>query len=189
MNFKRFLSLAGIIGTLLVGTRAFGTPTPTPHATSPGGSYQIVALQGCMKHWLFDGIWRIRVTAVKEITDPSSGNLPGYAVSFEIRNGTDKTAKMLETGVQDSHLVLDDGSQMDASRADAIIAWNNIFFREIIPSAGAHATIPFYFESANVPSKPKPVKWILPVEKSKEWAGLPRYTAADPSFRVDLTRG
>ena len=159
---------------------------PSPPATTVGGSHQIVALQGCTNQWLFNGVWRVRVTGVSRVTEAAS-NLPGYAVHVEIKNGSSNTAQIMQTGVAGpGHLVLDDGNQLEASRAGAIVNWNSVQFRDLTASSGVTTSIEFYFPS-QMQTMPKPVKWLWDIDPSKEWAGQPRYMTSGPSMRVNLT--
>jgi hypothetical protein len=161
---------------------------PTPHPTAAGGSHQLAAREGCMNQWLFDGLWRLRVLSVAPVTD-STGLLPGYAVTIEVRNGSQTTTQLEKTGVSQGpagHLVFDDGNTLDSTSAGDIVAWNNVYFKNLPPSAGFTHTINYYFNPKPA-TIPKPVKWLWDIDKSKEWKDAPRYTIADPSFRVDLT--
>ena len=67
--------------------------TPTP---APGGAKQRQAVEGCLNQWLFDGIWRFRVTKVAPINP--DGMRPGYGVAVEVRNGTHATLTPVFTG-------------------------------------------------------------------------------------------
>ncbi len=161
--------------------------TPAPNATTQGGSHQIGALEGCLNQWLFNGVWRVRVTSVQAIADPVA-NVPGYALNVEIKNGSTKTAVINETGVAGpGHLVLDDGNQLDATSGNAIVAWNNAQFKELTASAGVTTSTQYFFAYPAPKTPGKPVKWLWDIDKSKVWSGQPRYSAADPSMRVDLT--
>ena len=166
---------------------ARGSAAPTPRATTEGGSHQVNALQGCMNQWLFNGVWRIRVTQISRITD-ATGLLPGVKVSFEVRNGSKTETSLLTTGVP-SHpgsLVFDDSTELDGTNSDATLVWNNVYFKKLPPSGGLIFSIPFVFQPA--PSTvPKPVKWLLQIDPSKEWAGAPHYSTSNPGLRVDLT--
>jgi hypothetical protein len=179
---------AAAIVVTCIGTASHAhADTPTPSATTQGGSHQIGALEGCLNQWLFNGVWRVRVTSVQPITDPVS-NVPGYALNIEIKNGSTKTAVINETGVAGpGHLVLDDGNQLDATSGNATVAWNNAQFKELTASAGLTTSTQYFFAYPAPKTPGKPVKWLWDIDKSKEWTGQPRYSASDPSMRVDLT--
>lgn len=170
-----------------VGFSSGSAQTPAPRATTQGGSHQINALQGCMNQWLFNGVWRIRVTQMSSITD-STGMLPGVRLSFEVRNGSKTETMLLKTAVPSNpgSLIFDDSNELDGTNTDAIVAWNAVYFKSLPPSGAMAFSIPFIFQPA--PAKvPKPVKWLLNIDASKEWAGAPRYSTSNPSLRVDLT--
>jgi hypothetical protein len=161
---------------------------PAPNPTAEGGSHQLSASEGCMNQWLFDGLWRLRVTNVAPVMD-SMGLLPGYAVTISVRNGSNATTQLEQTGVQlkpAGHLVFDDGNTLDSTDAADIVSWNNELFKDLPPSAGFTHTINYFFNPKPA-TIPKPVKWLWDIDKSKAWKNAPHYTIADPSFRVDLT--
>src|ERR1700682_1293476 len=115
--------------------------TPTP---APGGATQRQAVEGCLNQWLFDGIWRFRVTKVEAI---NPDNLrPGYGVAVEVRNGSHATLTPVFAGAdaQAIQLQLDDGNTLDAktTTAAALIA-QKITYKELIQAAGVAVELQF----------------------------------------------
>lgn len=133
-----------IAACALAGTLpAAADTTPAAHPTAEGGSHQLSAREDCMNQWLFDGLWRLRVTNVAAVMD-STGLLPGYAVTINVRNGSNVTTQLDKTGVDlkpAGHLVFDDGNALDSTDAADIVAWNNVLFKDLPPSAGFTHTI------------------------------------------------
>lgn len=169
---------------IVAGGPALASATPAPHATTAGGSHQIGALSGCMNQWLFNGVWRIRVTKLESIKHDYT-NVPGYAVTIDARNGSHTTTSMAYSGVDGSGtLVLEDGTALQQD-TDEEIAWHTPYYQDQLPSAGFHFTLKYYLP-AMTDSPPKPQKWIFPIDPSKEGGSAPRYTAHDPSLRVNL---
>jgi hypothetical protein len=166
------------------GARALSTPAP--HATTAGGSHQLGALQGCVDQWVFNGVWRVRVTKVSSIASPF-GALPGYSVSLDVRNGSKSDAMLMQTGVSAPVLALADGNILELSTEDGV-AWNNKFFENLPPSAGFTISLPYYM-STKPASMPKPQKLIVEIDAKKAWHGQPHYQVGDPSLRIDLNCG
>ena len=162
------------------------TPAPVP-----GGATQRRAVEGCLNQWLFDGIWRFRVTKVEAINP--DGLRAGYGVAVEVRNGTHATMTPVFAGAdaQEIQLQLDDGNTLDAkaTTAAALIA-QKITSKELIQAAGVMVQLQFLGEVMSKPeSLKKPLKLVFPIDPKMERAhpNQPQYAAGGPSFRVDLT--
>ena len=61
--------------TSLTGGKAVAAaPGTTTAASTPnngaGGANQKASVTGCVNEWLFNGVWRMRVTKVEPVTDP-----------------------------------------------------------------------------------------------------------------------
>jgi hypothetical protein len=138
-----------------------------------------------MNQWLFNGIWRVKVVKVAAITKEGI-NYPGYAVTFQVRNGSAKTTSMAYTGVSDGGtLVLDDGNPLSQD-TDSTIAWHAYYFKDLPPSSGFTATLNYYLPN-KVDVVPKAQKWLLEADASRVGSSAPHYTTKQPSMRVDLT--
>jgi hypothetical protein len=179
--------LGAAVAALLISPALLGV-TPTP---APGGATQRRAVEGCLNQWLFDGIWRFRVTKVEPINP--DGLRPGYGVAVEVRNGAHATLTPVFAGAdaQGMQLQLDDGNTLDAkaTTAAALIA-QKITYKELIQAAGVSVQLQFLGEVMAKPeSLKKPLKLVFPIDPKPERAhpNLPQYAAGDPSFRVDLT--
>jgi hypothetical protein len=178
----RQLSQFAIAAALLFG--AVSLAGASPPKAPPGGSYQQNALAGCTNEWLFNGVWRVRVTNVAPITK-AGVNYPGYAVTIQSRNGSHQTASWAYTGVADPSLVLEDGTVL-AQDTDSTISWHNDYYKDLPQSAGFTHTLNFYMDSAAA-SPPKPAKILIEIDPKKAGTTAPHYTTATPSLRVDLT--
>lgn len=175
------------IAVLFVSPALLGaTPTPVP-----GGATQRRAVEGCLNQWLFDGIWRFRVTKVEAINP--DGLRPGYGVAVEVRNGARATLTPIFTGAdaQAIQLQLDDGNTLDAkATTGAALIAQKITYKELIQAAGVAIELQFLGDVMAKPeSLKKPLKLVFPIDPKVERAHpkLPQYAAGDPSFRVDLT--
>ncbi len=179
------LGCAALAASLFGPSAALGQqPSSTP-ATAQGGSFQKSSLEGCMNRWLFNGVWRVRVVSVQPITKQLV-NYPGYAVTIQARNGSQKTASWAYTGVSDPALVLDDGTVLEQD-TDSAISWHNDYFKDIPQSAGFTHTLNFYSDSTSPIGKPS--KLLVNVDPKKEGSSAPHYTTREPSLRVHLDCG
>lgn len=72
----------------------------------PAGREQVDAIEGKRGEWIHNGTWRVRVTEVSSITNPFYGRGPGYMVTLEMRNLTNRTVSPFATGM-DKFLLVD----------------------------------------------------------------------------------
>ena len=156
--------------------------TAQPQKTH-GGANQVNAVSGCMNQWLFNGVWRLRVTGVEPYEE--SGQT-GYSVNVEIRNGTRTTTNLHSTGVQGEgegvDLVTNSGDTLKLDDLD----YQHLGFQDVIQGAGAHRKLLYHFSPGTQDvANQKPAKFIMLIDK-KQASGV-HYTMPDPSFRVDLT--
>lgn len=189
MIAQKSLALSVLLTAALAAApvQAPASPTPRPQATAQGGSHQLNALEGCMNQWLFNGIWRVRVLKIAQITRPMS-DFPGFALTVEFRNGARKTTSLVSTGIplmgSAGNLIMDDGSPLDFS-APENTAWPTFYNESLPPSAGFTTDLKFFY-AAKPSTVGKPDKWLLEIDPSKEWQGSPKYTTSQPSLRVRL---
>lgn len=143
-----------------------------------GGANQVGALEGGLNDWLFNGIWRFRVTSVEPIADR-----PGWKVRAELRNGTKLDNVALGgTGFESLKLVMADGNPVGVYNITDID-------KPIGQGSSAVVDLIFYDDEGN---GRKPDKLILRIQPDKPTVDFLKrqgasYTAADPSFRVKLT--
>jgi hypothetical protein len=149
---------------------------------APGGSLQKSSLEGCMNQWVFNGVWRVRATSVQPIKKEGV-NYPGYAVTIQAKNGSQKTASWSYTGVSDPSLVLDDGTVLEQD-TDSAISWHNDFYKDLPQSAGFTHTLNYYATSTAALGKPS--KLLIDADPKKEGSSAPRYTTPTPSLRIHL---
>jgi len=160
---------------------------------APGGANQAVSVEGCMNEWLFNGIWRLRVTSVKPTTNPGTGNSPGWQVTAEFRNGTKVLTSLYRTGVEKGvSAVFPDGNTMAHGSNGLSSAWTDAIFKEIPQGAGAVVSFNYWLPTDAAGPGAAPVKFLVPVDVSAlRRGGSDLYKkvsyAASPNFRVDLT--
>ena len=172
----------------LATTCAANAAAPTP---VPGGANQMRALQGCKNQWLFNGIWRFRVTQVGTLT--AADKPPGYNVTLEMRNGAKETLAPVFTGADAAkiNLQLSDGNSIAVSDSTTgTLASQKLSFKDLIQGNGMTLDLPFYAEANSKPEDLKqPVKLVFPIDAKMQrgHTGHAQYAVSDPSFRVDLT--
>lgn len=181
------LQKAGVKSSLSSGTLSLTMPggSSASTATNPaaGGSNQLAALEGCIGETLFNGVWRFKVTKLEQ---GEVEGKPGWLISVELRNGTDKPQDVYGTGFSNTNdsysLAVADGNT-GVWRTYYIL---NEFAVKTVPQAGLTTyQFKFFADPSATPEQlqQKPVKFIVRVDAKRSSA---KYTVPDPSFRIDL---
>ncbi|MDP9017147.1 MAG: hypothetical protein M3N19_02360 [Candidatus Eremiobacteraeota bacterium] len=172
-----------IIASLLSFALATSLGAPStaakPHRIA-GGANQKASVEGCMNQWLFNGVWRLKVTSVDSIMD---GSWQGYGVNIQLRNGTSKTIELGNSGVQGRgvgvQLITDDGNALTLNELD----YQRLGYRDIVQGGGATYQVKYHFPSG-ASTAVKPAKFILQIDPHT--SSTAQYSMHDPSFRVNL---
>lgn len=143
-----------------------------------GGANQLGASSGVMNEWLFNGVWRFRVTGIAYSEEEG-----GWLASVEIRNGyktsmTPKDNGMAFNAADGFFLTFNDGNTVEPTDGAKNQIQDAIGLKSLPPGGGTVAKVRF-------PGEPgwKPEKLLF---EMKPMAGLP--FVKEPSFRVDLTK-
>jgi len=171
-------------GTLSIGS----AQANTAQAVTAGGSNQRASLEGCMNEYLFNGIWRIKVTKLERITKDGDPMAPGWGMTLELRNGSKAT---LDTGMAGMNGTAKQIAFADATSIDADPYGLDRFFGSLTPGGVAIQVFKFYYPYGTPPSDIKaPVKFLLEVDPKGVADNLKAlgaaFSSASPSFRVHL---
>lgn len=144
-----------------------------------GGQNQTDALEGKVGEWLFNGIWRFKVTAVV----PNDDGRPGWKVGIEIRNGS-KADNIATggTGLESFRLYMADGIALDPYN---ITDFSTPGFA---PGSGRTMSMVFYDDDGN---GRKPEKLLVRFNPDEGTVNFLKgmgvgYTVKTPSFRINL---
>ena len=145
-----------------------------------------------MNETLFNGIWRVKVLSVEAVTRDGTGSAPGWGVTVELRNGTQKDISpkvsfdLFGNGI---YLYAADGTATGNVSGDGVY----YTFDKAVPPGGALRGQMRFYAPATPDTWPtfytvKPSKFILSVLNTTlaKNEGL-TYSTSTPSFRVDLT--
>jgi hypothetical protein len=166
-------------GTTLTLSNTGGNPASSVTA---GGTNQRASLEGCIGETLFNGVWRLTVTATKPISR-YNGQQPGYNLNLEWKNGTKTTTNALNTGIKSLNLVLEDGTVLQSEDVQ------NLTNKSLPQGAGIALDLAFYAESGTPADKlSKPAKFLVEIDpKVLVNTGVSvAYSTPNPSFRVRL---
>ncbi len=179
------------VTSLTGGTAAAATASPPSANNGAGGANQKASVSGCLNEWLFNGVWRMRVTKVQPLVNSGRGDRPAWGVTLEVRNGTAQTLKMSQNGIDYTNAIIlsfADGSSMgSASRS----VWQDKVYTKLPQGVGTVHQFVIDPDDALTMAQLQaaaPTKFLFEVEKKvdSEAKGV-GFTVPDPSFRVDLT--
>lgn len=162
-----------------------------PQAQTQGGAMQVQAQSGCMNQWMFNGMWRVRVTNVAPIP---AGDVSGWNVTMQWANGTSFAGiSPMDTMKQDLVLGLSNGdtlSATDSTRGN--LNQQQLDFRTF-PAAGQFTYTQMFLTQTADPNN-KPVKLLVTFDVPKYRANHPgasakfwRQKTPSYNFRIDLT--
>ncbi len=158
---------------------AAAAPARALAAPPPGGANQRVSVEGCQNQWLFDGVWRVRVSNVSPT---------GTEATLEVRNGTKNAMTPPDGGFakingQGIDMAFDDGSvqnlDLDANRESYRA---DLSTKKLPPGGGAKTVLRF---AAPSNASAKPVKLLIAVDPA--YNSDVHYPTKDPSFRVRVS--
>ncbi len=173
--------------TVQGGTLSIGTASSAQSVTA-GGSNQRASLEGCMNEYLFNGVWRIKVTKLERITKDGDPMAPGWGLTLELRNGSKVTLDAVSAGMNGTAKQI---AFADASTFDADFYGLDRFQGSLTPGGVATQQFKFYYPYGTPASDIKaPVKFLLEVDPKGIFDDLKAkgvaFSSATPSFRVHL---
>lgn len=145
------------------------------------------AREGCMNQWMFNGIWRVRVTKVDPLND-DGGKQVGWLVTEVWRNGTDRKYEPGSTGSGQQVLVLGNGSTITVEgNTLATLSQQDLNYHDFPPSAQYTHRQKFLVGPSLDPAN-KPAAVIIPFDTKVQSANktAPQYTMSPASYKIKL---
>src|SRR6202049_1945393 len=141
--------------------------------------------EGCMKQWMFNGVWRVKATKVEPFMDGTQQ--VGWQVTESWRNGTTQEIAPGDSLLKDEVLALEDGSSIPASANNSgtmsmgVIASHGL-------SQAAQFTYVQVFRSAtlNPTVKPKAVTILFDGDRLAQFKSRPQFTTHQYNFHIKL---
>jgi hypothetical protein len=166
-------------------------------ADSPaqGGSQQVSAQSGCMNQWMFNGVWRVRVTKVA--FHPADDRPNSWDVTMQWANGTAIAGLApIDTRKQDLVLALANGDTIAAADATTGAMNEQQLDFHTFPASGQFTYTQKFIAQPGLDQNNKPAKLLVtfdaatylkqhPGKEAKFWnVKTPSY-----NYRIDLTCG
>lgn len=166
----RIAAIAAVIATLSVNP-----------ARSAGSASQ----DGCMNQWMFNGVWRVKVTKVEPFMDGSQQ--VGWQVTQSWRNGTTQEISPGDSLLKDQVLELEDGSSIAASANNTGTMSMGVISSHGLAQA-AQFTYLQIFRSAtlNPAVKPKAVTILFDGDRLPQFKSKPQFTTHQYNYHIKL---
>jgi hypothetical protein len=179
-------TLAALAGPIAVGA--------APPPTAVGGSTQAQAQDGCMNQWMFNGVWRVRVTSV--VWQPKDADhINAWLVTTQWGNGTTFAGiTPVDTYIQDPVLALANGDTMAASdlTTGTLIAQKLAYHS--FPASGQFTHTQVYGSVDPLDPNNKPAKLLITFDVAKYKVNNPNgsgkfWNQKTPgyNYRINLT--
>ena len=172
---------------------AFLLAAPVQAAPAEGGSTEVGAQSGCMNQWMFDGVWRVRVTNVA--FHPAGDAVNGWDVSMQWANGTSYSGiSPTDTLKQSLVLALANGDTLTAADSTrAALNQQQLDFHSF-PASGQFSYTQMFLSGQTLDQNNKPAKLLItfdvPTYKKNHPGGSAKFwTLKTPgyNYRIDLT--
>jgi hypothetical protein len=157
-----------------------------PSLSAPASNTAAVAVRdGCVNQWMFNGVWRVRVTGFGAHTDPISNTQTGWEATEQWRNGTDRTlTPSADSFPLSQQIVLQNGDKIAAWDSTASgLSQQQIDYHEFPPSAQLTHVQTFW--TSHFDSNNKPIAVIVAFDAAKlQKASRPGFSINPPNYRI-----
>lgn len=181
----RALLFRCIVGFVLVLALSISWTTSPPAAAADTSLPP--TREGYMSQWMFNGIWRVRVTKVEPLAD-DGGKQIGWLVTERWRNGTDRKFAPGQTFAKDQQLVLANGAMIAADETtNGTLSAQDLAFHDFPPSAQYTHKQKFISAGSFDPSN-KPAAVIIAFDTARQAQNktLPQYSINPPNYKIKL---
>lgn len=169
--------------------------SPASAATNEGGSQQVSAQSGCMNKWMFDGMWRVRVTKVV-YTPATATTSNSWDVTMQWANGTSIAGLSPGDSLkQDLVIALKNGDTIAASSTTTGTLLEQKLDYHQFPASGQYTFTQSFVSSDPLDQTNPPAKLLITFDVAKYRSYHPtggqlwRQKTIGPNYRIDLTCG
>ena len=169
-------ALVAVLASALVTLAS--SPSTTNAAAAPS--------VGCMDQWLFNGVWRVKITKVEPQMD--GGTQVGWQVTEVWRNGTDKEVAPGDTLSQPQVLELKNGSKISTSDTNTASMSNSVVSSHDFPASGQFTYVQIFRAPGAFDPTSKPVGLDVTFDAAKEsqYRFQPHFTTGHSNFHFKL---
>src|SRR5579864_460471 len=141
---------------------------------------------GCMNQWLFNGVWRVKVTDVEPVMN--GGQQQGWQVTEVWRNGTSRELSPADSMLKDQTLELGNGSITASQTTGGNLSLQTVTNNNMAPSGQLTYRQVFLASNLNAdPSnKPKGLQITFNGTQLAQQTSKPQFTSSKYNFHFNL---
>jgi len=141
--------------------------------------------EGCMKQWLFNGVWRVKVTDVEPHMNGNQQD--GWQVTEVWRNGTSGELAPNDTAFKDQTLELGNGTAVKSTDSTGgSLSQQQVNFNEMAPSGQLTYQQLFLMANVDPSNKPKGLLLVFNGNQLAQWKSRPQFTTSKYNFHFNL---
>lgn len=140
--------------------------------------------EGCMNQWLFNGVWRVKVTNVEPFMNGSEQT--GWAVTEVWRNGTSGEVAPSDSQLQDQRLELGSGAITAKESTSGSMSMGNLGFNTFAPAGQMTYKQVFYRQNVDPNDKPKGLEIMFNGSLLATMKSKPQFTSSKYNFHFNL---
>jgi hypothetical protein len=172
-----------VLLTLIVAMNAPSAPSvgaPAPNTAT------VATRDGCANQWMFNGVWRVRVTGFAAHVDPIANKQTGWDATEEWRNGTDRTlSPTADSFTLSQQIVLQNGDKIAAwDSTTGTLSQQQVDYHQFPPSAQLTHVQAFVSNTIDPNDKPVAVVIAFDAAKLQHNPGHPAFSANPPNYRI-----
>jgi hypothetical protein len=138
-----------------------------------------------MNQWMFNGVWRARVTKVEPFMDGSQQ--VGWQITESWRNGTHVEIAPGDSLLKDQVLELEDGSSIAASANNTGVMSMGVIAAHGLAQAAQFTYLQVFRAAAINPAvKPKAVTILFDGDRLAQFKSRPQFTTHQYNYRIKL---
>jgi hypothetical protein len=175
---KRAAMLALIAALNLPSAPSFGAP--------PSNTATVATKDGCANQWMFNGVWRVRVTSFAAHIDSITNKQTGWDATEQWRNGTNRTlTPTSDSFTLSQQIVLQNGDKIAAGDTTAgTLSQQQVDYHQFPPSAQFTQVQAFTGTTIDPNNKPEAVVIAFDTAKLQQYPGHPAFSVTPPNYRI-----
>ncbi len=171
--FKPALTLAVVLALAAIASMG----STSVGATAPR--------EGCMDQWMFNGVWRVKVTKVDPFMDGSQQ--VGWQITESWRNGTNQEISPGDSLLKDEVLGFEDGSSISAAASTSGTMSMGVVGAHGLAQAAQFTYVQVFRAAALNPAvKPKTLTILFDGDRLAQFKSKPQFTTPQYNYRVKL---
>jgi hypothetical protein len=158
-----------------------------------GGSTQVAAQEGCMNEWMFNGVWRVRVTQLAFKPQDNDGPA-AWTVAMQWANGTSIAGlSPADTRKQDMNLVFSNGDTLATSESTRATMNQQLLDFHTFPAAAQFSFTQQFISSSPLDPNNKPQRILITFDvatyKKQHPTDAKFWTLKTPAYNYRISFG